>query len=91
LLKLAFFEFLGTAIFLFGINYSHGDAFNVACSLFIAAILTGRVGGAHFNAGVTLAVYIVEARWRYNLPIAATVIVVDILGAYFGIGLSALL
>ena len=60
---LAVFEFLGTAIFLLGINFSGGAGPIVALSLFIAAILTGRVGGAHFNGGVTLAVYIVEGKW----------------------------
>lgn len=82
---LALYEFIGTAIFLLGINFSNGSALVVGLSWFIAAILTGRVGGAHFNASVTVAVYIVEGKWKKNLPILFLIIVVDILGAYAGI------
>ena len=91
LLWLAIFEFIGTAIFLLGINFSDGVSQIVALSIFIAAILTGRVGGAHFNAGVTIAVYIIEGKWRKNLPTAAVIITADIFGAYAGIGIAALL
>jgi glycerol uptake facilitator-like aquaporin len=88
---LAVFEFVGTAIFLLGINFSGGEPGIVALSIFIAAILTGRVGGAHFNGGVTLAVYIIEAKWSKNLPIAIIIWIADLLGAYAGIGIAALL
>jgi len=61
----------------------------VVTSLFIAIAVTGRVGGAHFNMGVTVAVYIVEyEHWKKNLPIAITVIIADLLGAYTGIGIA---
>lgn len=86
---LALFEWLGTGLFLLGINYSEGTAWIIVASLFIAIILTGRIGGGHFNMGVTVAVYIIEGRnWKKNLPIALTVIVADILGAYTGIGIA---
>jgi glycerol uptake facilitator-like aquaporin len=90
-LKLFLFEYIGTAIFLLGINYSGGQGYIVASSIFIAAILTGRIGGAHFNGGVTLAVYIVEGKWRKNISIAGTVWIADILGAYTGIGVACFL
>ena len=90
-MKLFLFEYIGTAIFLLGINYSGGDAMVIASAIFIAAILTGRIGGAHFNGGVTLAVYIVEGKWRRNLPIAVTIWIADILGAYSGIGVACFL
>ena len=60
---IALYEFIGTAIFLLGINFSNGNVAVVGLSLFIAAILTGRIGGGHFNAGVTVAIYIVERKW----------------------------
>lgn len=84
LLWIALFEFIGTFIFLFGISFSKSNPVVVAGSLFIAAIITGRVGGGHYNAGVTIAVYIVERKWIKNLPIAGTIILADILGAFFG-------
>ena len=85
------FEFIGTAIFLMGISFSKGASEIIGLYLFIAAILTGRVGGAHFNGGVTLAVYILEGKWKDNLLTAVVIWVSDILGAYVGIGLAALL
>jgi glycerol uptake facilitator-like aquaporin len=63
----------------------------VAASLFIAAILTGRVGGGHYNMAVTTAVYIMEYKnWRKNIPIALTIIVSDIVGGFFGCLIKAL-
>lgn len=63
----------------------------MACSLFIAIIITGRVGGGHFNAGVTTAVFIVtttKENWKKNIQIALIVIIADILGAYTGIAIA---
>ncbi len=51
-------------------------------SLFIAATLTGRMSGGHFNGAVTVAVYLVEGKWKKNLPIALLVLISDLLGAY---------
>lgn len=88
---LGLYEYIGTTIFLFGINFSSGSAGLVALSLFIACIITARIGGGHFNGGVTLAVYLVEGQWKKNLPIAVLTWIVDLLGAYTGIGLAAAL
>jgi glycerol uptake facilitator-like aquaporin len=60
----------------------------VGLSLFIAAILTGRIGGGHFNAGVTVAIYIIEGKWVKNLITLIVIIIADILGAYTGILLA---
>jgi len=84
-LWIALYEFLGTAIFLLGINFSDGNVAVVGLSLFIAAILSGRVGGGHYNAGVTIAIYLIERKWIKNLPIMVVIIIADILGAYTGI------
>lgn len=63
----------------------------VGVSIFIAAILTGRVGGGHFNMAVTIAVYIMEYKnWRQNIPIALTIIFADIAGGFFGCLVKAL-
>ena len=84
-LWIALYEFLGSAIFLLGINFSNGSSIVVGLSLFIAAVLTGRMGGGHFNAGVTVAVYLIERKWRKNLPVMIVIIIADIMGAYTGI------
>ena len=86
---LAFYEWLGSALFLFFINYSSGNGVLVVTGLFIAAIITARVGGGHYNAAVTTSVFIVEYKnWRKNLSIAGTIYVSDILGAYTGIAVA---
>lgn len=85
---IALYEFVGTAIFLLGINFSNGSGLVVGLSLFIAAILTGRVAGGHYNGSVTIAVYIIERKWVRNLPIAIVILIADIIGAYVGILLA---
>jgi len=79
---MALYEFLGTFIALVGVNCAVNNAAVVGVGFFIAATLTGRVCGGHFNGAVTLAVYICEARWKENLPIALIIILVDLMGAY---------
>ena len=88
-LWLALYEFIGSTIFLLGINFSNGQGLIVGLSLFIACLITARIGGGHFNGGVTLAVYIIERKWKANLPIAVLVWIVDILGCYTGILIAA--
>lgn len=61
-------------------------------SIFIAATLTGRVSGGHFNGAVTFGVYIVEGhktgRWRQNIRLALTIVIVDLLGSFAAMILS---
>jgi len=82
---------LGTFIALVGVNCAVNNAAVVGVGFFIAATLTGRVCGGHFNGAVTLAVYICEGRWKENLPIAALILLVDLLGAYFAMLLCTLM
>ena len=57
-------------------------------SYFIASVLTGKVNGAHYNASVTIAVYMVERKWVKYIPIVIVTIIADILGATVGILLA---
>src|SRR5690606_23137106 len=70
------------------INFSNGSNLVVGLSLFIAIILAGRVGGGHYNGSVTVAIYIIESKWKKNLPVMLFIILADILGAYVGILLA---
>jgi glycerol uptake facilitator-like aquaporin len=85
---LALYEFFGCMIALIGINCSGNSAIVCAMSIFIAATLTGRVSGGHFNGAVTLGVYLVEGKWCKNLPIASLVFICDLLGAYAAMFIS---
>lgn len=81
-LFMALYEYIGMMIFLIGINCSTNDASVAALGLFIAATLTGRLSGGHFNMAITFAVYLVEAKWLQNLRIALAVMAIDIIGAF---------
>ena len=81
-LYMSLYEYFGCLLFLVGINCSQNDASVAALGLFIAATLTGRLSGGHFNMAVTLAVYTVEAKWKQNIGVALAVIGIDLLGAF---------
>ena len=59
-----------------------------ATGFFIAATLTGRVCGGHFNAAITLAVYITEGKWLKNLPVALLIMFIDLCGAFAAMMIS---
>lgn len=85
-LYLAIYEFLGTFIALVGVNCAFNDPVVVGVAIFIAATLTGKVSGGHFNAAVTIAVYICEGKWLANFKVALMYIIVDQLGAFLAMG-----
>ena len=78
------FEFIGTTIMLMGINLSGGSPVVVVACIFTAAIMTYRVSGAHFNAALSVAIYIVEGKWKKNLPILGASVAGSLLGALAG-------
>ncbi len=55
----------------------------------MAATLTARLSGGHYNMAITFAVYVIEGKWRKNLPIALAFTIVDLLGAFTAILISA--
>ena len=71
-LTLGLFELAGTCILAIAYNFGYDIDFNktppeyktrqdvVAAGLFVAILLTKRVTGSHLNAGITLAVSIIE-------------------------------
>ena len=71
-LTLSLFELAGTCILTIAYNFGYNIDFSktppdyktrqdvVAAGLFVAILLTKRVTGAHLNAGITLAVSIIE-------------------------------
>jgi len=69
-------EGIGTAILFAAINFSDGNLLVVATGILTAAVLSGRLTGAHFNSALTLAVLIVEGfdKMRANLKLAIVMI-----------------
>lgn len=87
-LFMALYEYLGMIFFLVGINCSQNDASVAALGLFIAATLTGRLSGGHFNMAITFAVYLVEGKWLSNAKVAISIAFIDILGAFTAMFIS---
>ena len=85
---LAIYEFAGTFIALVGVNCAQNDAAVAAAGFFIAATLTGRVCGGHFNSAITLAVYITEGKWVRNISICLLIMTIDFCGACAAMGIS---
>ena len=88
LFYICLFEFIGTTIVLMGINLANGRADVVIATIFTAAILTCRVSGAHFNGALSLAIYVLEAKWFENLPILITSYIGAQGGAFFGTAIA---
>ena len=87
-LYMALYEFFGMVLFLVGINCSQNNASVAALGLFIAATLTGRLSGGHFNMAITVAVYLVEGKWLQNIKVAISIIFIDLLGAFTAMAVS---
>lgn len=86
LLVIGIMEAIGTAILFIAINFSAGNPVVVVTGIFTGAILSGRLTGAHFNAAVTVAVMLADEgkKFKANLPLAAVLILSQILGGYIG-------
>lgn len=69
----------------FGIMLSPDNVPGVVCSIFTAAILVGKYSGAHFNGALTLAIYILEAKWKKFYKLVIVYFFAELLGAYIGI------
>ena len=53
-------EAIGTMILLTAINFSNGNPAIIATGILTGAVLSGRLTGAHFNMGVSIAVFIAD-------------------------------
>lgn len=86
LITIAMLEAIGTAILLIALNFNHGNAAIFVTGIFTAAILSGRLTGAHFNTAVTIAVFIADdtKKWRKNIPLALVMIISQFIGGFIG-------
>jgi glycerol uptake facilitator-like aquaporin len=87
-LFMVLYEYFGMVLFIVALNCSRNNAAVAALGLFVAATLTGRVSGGHFNMAITFAVYLMEGKFKKNLPIALLVIITDIIGAFTGMAIA---
>lgn len=81
------YEFLGTAAMVIAFNTSREAR---ASTYFFLWILAFKISGAHFNPATSLAVLIIERRVK-NIAGFFYTFLVQIAGAFLGVGLSYLL
>ena len=83
-------EMLGTALFVYGILVSRGNAIAVPLSLFASLVIFGGISGGHFNPAVTLGVWIARGKLFSDLVFMIGIILFQCVGAILAIGLSYL-
>ncbi len=82
-LKVFLWEFLGTFALVLGINFSNGYTLVVMAGIFQACIVTCRGTGAHFNMGLTMAIYIEQGKYKKQFRVFLVYHLAELLGSYF--------
>ena len=90
--KLAVFtyELLGTAVLVFNILVSNGDAIVGPLTVFLIILVLAPVTGAHFNPAVTIGVYISRSKFRQDILFFFIMIFAQIIGGILALVLSVL-
>ena len=63
----AIYEAMGTALFVYCVLASAGNAYAVIMGLFASIIIFGGYTGGHFNPAVTLGVYVANGKYCSDL------------------------
>lgn len=88
-MTVSIYEMLGTALFVYGILTSEGNAIAVPLSLFASIIIFGGITGGHFNPAVSLGCFVALADWNLgNILLLGMMIVAQCLGAILAIGMA---
>ena len=85
----ALYELIGTALFVYMIVVSTGDALAVPLALFAMIVIFGGITGGHFNPAVTLGVYIHEGRFKENGLFALLIVVSQLIGSLVGMAFAS--
>ena len=81
---------LGTALFVYCILTSHGNALAVVIGLFSSIIIFGGITGGHFNPAVSLGVYLSNGNYASQIGYLLMIICGQFLGAVLGLMLAVL-
>lgn len=63
LVRSLIYEFLGAALVTYAFNFTQTSYMGRGFAYFIGWLLAASISGAHFNPAISLAVYIVEAKY----------------------------
>lgn len=80
-------EFLGTALFIFGIIET-GYPLSIPFSLLASVVIWGDITGGHFNPAVTIAVFTTLGEYGKNFLFMILIILSQIAGGFLAIGMS---
>ena len=83
-----FYEAIGSALFMYCILASGGNAYAVCMGLFASIMIFGGVTGGHFNPAVTLGVYTASGEYCKNLIFMILIIAFQLIGAVGGAALA---
>ena len=77
-------ETIGTAMLLIAVNFSDGNPLVCVSGIFSACMISAKLTGAHFNASLSIGVYIIDGNYRQNIKLLLTKVAGEFLGAYLG-------
>jgi len=83
-------EFLGTALFIFGIIQSNGSAVAIPICLLVSVVIWGDITGGHFNPAVSIGVFTQLGHYGKNFLFLILIIISQCLGGFLAIGLAYL-
>ena len=86
----ALYEAIGTALFVYMIIMSTGNAVAVPLGLFMVIVIFGDITGGHFNPAVTLGVYVWIGEYKKHVAQCLTIIFSQLVGAAIGMSLAIL-
>ena len=84
------YELLGTAVLVFNILVSNGDAIVGPLSVFLIILVLAPVTGSHINPAVTIGVYVSRCKFRQDFLFLLLMIFAQILGGMVAIVFSIL-
>jgi glycerol uptake facilitator-like aquaporin len=64
LFRAVLWEFFGTSMVVYSFNFAKADYMARGFTYFVGWLMAVSISGAHFNPAVTLAVYLVEGKYR---------------------------
>ena len=82
------YEMFGTAMLVFNILVSGGDAVAGSLTAFAIICVLAPVTGAHFNPAISIGVYVSRIDFRHDLGFFLIILVSQFVGAFLGMALS---
>ena len=83
--KVCLYEFIGTSFLVYAVLASGGNNIAVAFTVLTLIIVSGPVSGAHFNPAVSMGVWVMNKKWRHDLPLFFMILLSEFAGGLLGV------